>query len=125
MAGFSFSGLLAMAVIDTALQQDFHYSVFYLFLSFLCYMFALNLQGYKYIRWRDHLATALMDSASLCIILSVLSILYSQNFRKWLAHSLAIGAILVWFIDHGLRIKLDYAFLKAKKEVKNVKQRKT
>lgn len=121
MAGFSFSGLLAMAVLYTTLRQDFHFSVYYLLLSFLFYLSALNLQAYKESRWQDQLATALMDSASLCLILSVVSILNFQNFSPYFAFSLTMLAILVWCIDHFLRIKFQLNYLKTKRSIRNEK----
>jgi len=124
MAGFSFSGLLAMVVLDVSLPQDFHFAVYYLLISFLSYIVSLNLQGYKALRWQDQLATAFMDSASLCLILSVLSILYSQNFVKSFAYTLTIIAISIWLIDHVIRLRIWWKFLKFnKKELnKNEKQ---
>ena len=62
LAGFSFTGLLAIAVLDATLLQDFHYAVYYLLVSFLCYLSALNFQGYKSKRWHDQFGTALMDA---------------------------------------------------------------
>ncbi|MBW2620863.1 MAG: hypothetical protein JRC56_05985 [Deltaproteobacteria bacterium] len=70
LAGFSFTGLLAIAVLDATLVQDFRFAVYYLLVSFLCYLSALNFQGYKSKRWHDQLATALMDVASLSLMIN-------------------------------------------------------
>lgn len=114
LAGFSFSGLLAIAVLDTALQQNFKLSVYYLFISFLCYLFTLNMQSYKARRWHDQMATAFMDAASLSLIMSVLSILYSQNTNKFFKIILSIIALLFWGIDHFIRIRIQWKYLKIK-----------
>lgn len=118
LAGFSFSGLLAIVVLDVALRQDFHFAIYYLLISFLGYLVALNLQSYKAKRWEDQLATAFMDTASLCLILSVLSILNSQKFSPNFAYALSILAISIWLIDHWLRLRFQWKFLKEKKEKK-------
>ena len=111
MAGFSFSGLLAMVVLDASLRQDFHFAVYYLLISFLSYLVSLNLQSYKALLWQDQLATTFMDSASLCLILAVLSILNSQNHVKKFAYALTIIAFSVWLIDHVIRLKIRWRFL--------------
>lgn len=116
MAGFSFSGLLAMVVLDTALRRDFHFAVYYLLLSFLCYLCAINLQSYKAKRWQDQAAAALKDAATLCLILSVLSILNSGGFETGFALVMSALAILVWFIDHFLRLRFLWIFLKGRQE---------
>jgi len=111
LAGFSFSGLLAMAVLDTALRQDYRLAIYYLFLSFLGYLFGLNLQSYKAKRWQDQLATASTDMASLCLVLSILSILMTQNFSRSFACPLSIAAILIWLVDHGLHFGFMWGYL--------------
>jgi low temperature requirement protein LtrA len=118
LAGFSFSGLLAIVVLDVALRQDFHFSIYYLLMSFLGYLVALNLQSYKAKRWEDQIATAFMDIASLCLILSVLSILISQKFSPGFAYPLSILAISIWLIDHWLRLRFQWKYLKEKGEKK-------
>ena len=96
LAGFSFTGLLAIAVLDATLLQDFHYAVYYLLVSFLCYLSALNFQGYKSKRWHDQLATALMDVASLSLIMSIISILKIQSFSSLFVSILSAIALLTW-----------------------------
>lgn len=116
LAGFSFTGLLALAVLDATLRQDFRYAVYYLLVSFLCYLSALNLQGYKSKRWHDQFATALMDAASLSLIMSIISILNVQTFKASFAIGLTVLALLVWGADHFARIRIQSNFLKMKKE---------
>lgn len=122
LAGFSFSGLLAMAVLDVALRQDFQYSIYYLFLSFLGYIFAVNLQSYKAKRWQDQLATASSDMASLCLVLSILSILMTKKFSPVFAYILSTIAVLVWLTDHGLRLVFDWTYLREERRGKNDKK---
>jgi len=121
MAGFSFTGLLAMVVLDATRPQGYQFTIYYLFMSFLGYIFALNLQSYKAKRWQDQLATASLDMASLCLILSILSILITNNFSPAFAYPLSIVVILIWLIDHGLRLKFDSDYLKEKRKIKDDK----
>ena len=116
LAGFSFSGLLAIVVLDAALRQDFHFAVYYLLLSFLCYLSAINLQSYKAKRWQDQADAALREAATLCLILSVLSILNSREFAAGFALVMTTLAILVWLIDHFLRLRFLWIFLKGRQE---------
>lgn len=117
LSGFSFAGLLAVALLDVTLQQDFHFAIFYLLISFLCYIFALNLQSYKSKRWHDQFATALMDSASISLILSIVSILYTQRLRASFALGVTVLALLIWSIDHVVRLRIQWNYLNVKKEV--------
>lgn len=114
LAGFSFSALIAIVILDTTLDNNFQLSIYYLFISFLGYMAALNIQGYKIFRWQDHLVTALVDSASLCLILSVVTILITENFNRTLAYFLTFIAMVIWIGDHYLRICFQSEFLKSK-----------
>ena len=114
LAGFSFTGLLAIAVLDATLLQDFHYAVYYLLVSFLCYLSALNFQGYKSKRWHDQLATALMDAASLSLIMSIISILKIRPFSAFFVSILSALALLIWGVDHIARIRFQDDFLKDK-----------
>lgn len=124
LAGFSFTGLLALAILDATLRQDFHFAVFYLLVSFLCYFFALNLQGYKSKRWHDQFATALMDSASLSLILSIVSILHVQAFNFNFSLGLTLLAFFVWVADHATRLTIQWNYLNMKKGAKENDQQK-
>lgn len=112
MAGFSFSGVLALVVIDNAIRLDFHFAIYYLMLSFIFYFIALNLQGYKNFRWQDQAGTALMDVASLSLILAIISIMMKSYNKLYMG--LAIFAFSVWLIDHGIRLRLIYKYLEHK-----------
>jgi len=95
-----YSSRSAIVVLDVALRQDFHFAIYYLLMSFLGYLVALNLQSYKAKQWENQLATAFVDTASLCFILSVLSILNSQKFSPNFTYALSILAISIWLINH-------------------------
>ena len=116
LAGFSFSGLLALVLLDAVLRKGYLLSIYYLFMSFLAYLFALNMQSYKEKRWQDQLATASTDLASLCLILSIIGILLTQGFSHTFALWLSIVAISIWFVDHVFRISIVWKFLREKEK---------
>lgn len=115
LAGFSFTGLLALVVLDSTLAQKFRLSIFYLLTSFLSYMWALNLQGYKARRWHGSLAIGLVEVGSLSLLLSVMVLLWSPNFERPFAVGLSMFASIVWGLDFILRLIFEYRYLKIKK----------
>lgn len=77
LSGFSFTGVLALIVLQKTNNLDLHLQIYYLFLSFISYLCALNIQKYKSRRWHDQIGTALYELASLSLILSIiLSLLF-------------------------------------------------
>src|SRR5437899_2833533 len=79
LAGFSFAGVLAVALLDVALQQSFAQTVFFLLVSFLAYLWALNAQSYKALRWQGEMVDALIEVGSLSLVLSLISLLLRGN----------------------------------------------
>lgn len=111
MSGFSFSGLLALAIVNAEVKTNFDLAVFYLLISFLCYFLALNIQGYKLFRWNDQVSDCLIESASLSIILAIITIIMkSVGFTNY---SIAIILIScsIWILDHIIRLKLSFSYL--------------
>ena len=116
LAGFSFTGLLGLVLVDATLRKGLRLSIYYLLLSFLGYLFALNMQSYKVKRWQDQLATASTDLASLCLVLSIVGILTTQDFGSSFALSLSILAVFVWVGDHVIRIRIVWKFFREKEK---------
>lgn len=114
LAGFSFTGLLALVVLDSALAQRFRLPIFYLLTSFLSYMWALNLQGYKARRWHGSLAVGLVEVGSLSLLLSVIALLWAPTFERSFAAGLSTFACIVWGLDFVLRLTFEYRYLKLK-----------
>jgi hypothetical protein len=114
LAGFSFTAVAGLAVLDSSSRPGLQLSVWYVLVSFIAYVIALNLQTYKQTRWHDHLATGLMEVGSLSLVLTVISLLFGAKFDAWflyLAATLAIGA---WLIDHCVRLYLDVGYFREK-----------
>ena len=111
LAGFSFTALLALTVVNATVSTQLQLPAYYLLFSFLCYFFTLNLQSYKFRRWHDQLSDALMGVASLALLLSVASVIATarpDSLDAWLTTTLVIG---VWLIDHTIRALLNARFL--------------
>ena len=112
LAGFSFAALLAIAVLDTTTQR-FRLPTYYLLISFLSYYFALNLQGYKFARWHDQLGDALVEAASLSLILAVITVVWATYANEPFAWFVIILALAVWLVDHVIRLWLSARYLRA------------
>lgn len=119
--GFTFTVLLALILLDSTKEINLCFSIYYIFVSFILFLFSYNLQGYKDKRWHDYVGTASAETATLCLILTVLSLLLSSNLPQLLIIVLTFLSLLIWIIDHFLRINFSYNFLK---EVKNVRSKK-
>jgi len=112
MSGFSFTGLLALAIVNAEITTNLDLPVFYLLISFLCYFFALNLQGYKFYRWHDQLSNALIESASLSIILTIVAIIIKAKGITAYSMAIVIISISIWLIDNTIRLLLSYSYFK-------------
>jgi hypothetical protein len=112
LTGFSFTGLLAIAVVDSSIQQSLHLSVYYLLISFLCYLFALNLQSYKSHWWHDQFGDFLIEAATLSLLLSVVAIVWTSKQPDGFKYLVTILALAVWLIDHVIRITILWQYLK-------------
>lgn len=119
LAGFSFSALLALVILEATMRAQLQLAIYYLLVSFLCFLSALNIQGYKARRWQDQLGTALVDAATLSLVLSVVNVLYVQRLGSPRFAMLAsAAALLAWVVDHVLRVRFQWAYLKTKGEVR-------
>src|SRR5712692_1945735 len=112
-AGFSFTGVTALIVLEPALKQTVRGAVFFLLVSFLAYLWALNLQGYKAFRWHGEAAAALADTGSMCLVLALVSLLISSAFPGAFIVLTSLLALAVWLVDHVTRLRIDYQYFDA------------
>lgn len=112
LAGFSFSGLIALIVLDASLRFNLRIAIYYLLISFLGYLLSLNIQGYKFTRRADEFATGVMECATLSLVLSVVATLFAAELGASFTIALSIIALSVWLIDHIWRLKLKWSFYK-------------
>ncbi len=113
-AGFSFSAVLAMTVVDATLTKSFQDAIFFLLTSFLCFLWALNLQSYKSKIWHGALSWSLIDSGILALILSVLVVIWSGTFSWVYSFGISVFALAIWAGDHLVRVKIELDYVKAK-----------
>jgi len=107
LAGLSFIGVSAFAVVETTLKTGLSWAINYFLLSFFAYMFSLNLVYVKGRRWEDQLATALSEMGTLSLFLALIATLRATQSNA--AVLMAGVATFVWVMDHGYRIYLDWS----------------
>jgi hypothetical protein len=114
LAGFSFSAALALPAYGASTQADVLLPTFYVVVSFLCYMGALNSQTHKFARWHDQVGSALADIATLSLILAVLGMVAA--LQPPCAYFLVLVALsaLVWGGDTVLRFSSWWSFFHGK-----------
>ena len=113
-AGFSFTGVTALIVLEPTIKQTVSGAVFFLLVSFLAYMWALNLQGYKAYRWQGEAAAALVDTGAMCLVLALISLLVFSSFTFPFILATSSLASGVWLVDHYTRLRIDYVYLGAR-----------
>lgn len=113
LAGFSFTAVAGLAVLDASIRSSLQLPIWYVLVSFVCYVSALNLQSYKATRWQNQLAAALIEAGSLSLTLTLVALLFNTKFDPWfpyLASAIALGA---WFADHAITLCLENAHLRS------------
>ena len=107
LAGFSFTGALGLLAYGTAPNtSDIRIPSFYVFISFICYLFSLNVQSYKALRWHDHIGAGMLDMGTFCLILSVVSMFLLIKFDLPYKISILAFSSTVWLQDLVVRINI-------------------
>jgi hypothetical protein len=119
LAGFSFAGLIGITVLDSTNRKNFRYTVFYLLISFLCYLLAINLQDYKFLLSREQMSNLLIDTATLSLICSVVSVVFLAGYDLPFKITVLTIALTGWMIDHIIRTIYTWGdFKKIRQEVR-------
>ncbi|MHA1874877.1 MAG: hypothetical protein ACTSUC_00355, partial [Promethearchaeota archaeon] len=116
LAGFTFAALIALVFIETKNQRDCQVPIYFVFISFIFYLFALNIQGYKSRRWHDLLSDTLLETASLCLIVTVISLLFITSLDRIFIYLISSFSILVWLTDFVIRVTILKHYYDKKKE---------
>ena len=95
------------------MQGAYSLPLFYVFVSFLSYFVALNIQSYKSKRWHDQCGDALADTGSLSLVAAVAAVVLqapvgAPGTRTALA-AIAAGA---WVCDFLVRLSLEVQYLR-------------
>lgn len=104
LAGFSFAGVIGISVLETTNRQNFKYTVFYLLVSFLGYLAALNLQDYKFFISREQVSNLLTDIATLSLTCSVVSAVFLSGYDCPFQVAVFALALFIWLTDHVIRV---------------------
>lgn len=113
LAGFAFTATAALAVFDAAARPNLQLSIWYVLVSFISYLSALSIQSYKYRIWQDQLATALIEVGSLSLMLTLVTLVVAAKLEVWFACMAGSVALLTWLVDHGVKLRLFWRFLRA------------
>lgn len=112
LVGVSFTGLLALTIVDAKIDLKTFYPVFYMLISFLCFITALNLQAYKRFRWHNIFGAALIEAAILSILLAITAIIWSSNQSGFYKILFSVLAFSTWSADHYIHLRLLRKYLK-------------
>jgi len=115
MAGFSFTALIALAVTDANFDIDLSVPIALLVISFTGFYAAMNIQSYKHTIRADQIGTTAYELATLCLFVAVANVIVS-NHSLGPSKYLAVAALLIWFVDHGIRLVSDWRYLSESKE---------
>ncbi|HQR52450.1 MAG TPA: hypothetical protein PLZ79_04210 [Burkholderiales bacterium] len=102
MAGFSFTGVVGIAVLQESIQKTLELPMYYLVLSFLCYLCAANLESYKFFVSRQMISHALTESASLSLTCAVVSVVFLGGYGQPFTLILLAIAVVGWLGNHAL-----------------------
>jgi len=116
MAQFSFAGALALSVVNAKVEMNLTLTVYYLFLSFLLFLFVINIQTYKYYEWVDLVGDGVYESGTLCLILSLISVISESNLNFAYKYAVVMLALFIWIIDMVMRYLIRSSFLSAVSE---------
>jgi hypothetical protein len=109
LMGFSFTGSLALFVVDAKvqLQLDLQRPAFFLLVSFLSYFAVLNLQAYKSRKWQEYfIGQGLIEVASFSLIAALVSIVLSSDSQ--LGYKITVTGLScgIWLFEHIQRLRL-------------------
>ncbi|MEJ8838403.1 hypothetical protein [Ramlibacter sp. AN1133] len=113
LAGFSFTAVAALAVLDATSRLGLQASIWFSLVSFLSYVSASNLQSYKSRRWHGQLESALTEMASLSLILTLITLLFGAKLEEHFVYAASLAALIPWALDHTIRISVDWQYLSA------------
>ena len=114
LAGFSFSAVAALALLDPIVRKSLEYPTYFVFVSFIAFLASANLDSYKSKRWQDQLGTALRECGMLCLILCLVILVVGSSFSAGMEGFLSGIALFAWTIDHITHLRHKAAYLRAK-----------
>ena len=111
----SFAGLIALTIFDAKVaSSNLGFAGYYMLLSFLAFFLVLNIQSYKDREWIGQLGNAVLDAATLSMLLSIVAILFSGQQPVFFKSIFVTTALGVWSIDHAVRLHKETLVLMGK-----------
>lgn len=111
LAGFSFTAVAALIVLDATTKVTLQLPIWFVLVSFLSFLASLNLQSYKSTRWQNQLAAALLEAGTLSLVLAIIALLFGATFDRVFQFAAATLALLTWAVDHSVRLWIDNRYL--------------
>ncbi|MGF1472216.1 MAG: hypothetical protein ACFB50_10810 [Rubrobacteraceae bacterium] len=100
LAGFSFSALVAVAIVEGLSGTSLPLMTYYLMVSFLAYLSSINLQKYLTKEWVHQVDDTLTSIAFLSLVLAIVSAILIGDDNLLFKYVLAALAVMVWVGDH-------------------------
>lgn len=117
LTGFSFSAVIALALLQPSVTMDLQLPLYLLFVSFLTLLTAANGESYKGRRWEDQLVTAVREIGTLALTLGLVVLIVAADFGPVFEASVSTLAIGLWLLDHLVRVRIQWKYLSDLTEV--------
>lgn len=116
--GLSFAGIWALAAMQGNASDRLH-ALWYMLFSFFFSALALEMQSYKRFWWQDELSLSFFDVSTVCLMLSVVSLIWSMDLPISFKAFAAAISWFFWGIDFFTKIKLAENYWKHPNAGKN------
>ena len=114
-ASISLAALLALVALPGDLKAR-QLPVWFMLVSFLLFLGALNLQTYKAKRWQDFVGDAMFEGATLALISAVIAFILVSEFPFEYKIAALTIATVVWLIDFSLRVFFAVSYLRSQEQ---------
>jgi hypothetical protein len=111
IAGFSLTLFSAFVIVDQTIDVQLEMVIYFSGCSFVAYLAAFAIQIYKPVFLVDQVGDAAMDCGSFCLILSLVGLLMARPAIAFPSVVLMTAALIVWTIEHTLKLWLSYRYL--------------
>jgi len=111
LAGFSFTAIAGLAVVDSTTRVGLQLPSWYVLLSFVAFFTSLSFQSYKFSRGHNQFAMALIEAGTFSLMLSLVALLYTAKFDPTFQMIAAGFTLVPWLIDHAYRLSIDWNYL--------------
>ena len=116
LMGFSFSGTVALFVVNAKVELNLLLPAYFLLVSFLSYFIVLNIQQYKIARWQDNLGDGFLESGHFALMLSIATLVLNAEAPVPYRYAIAAMSVIVWLADFVIRIRIKWKYLRAVKQ---------